>query len=486
MRVGVDVAKKELFVTVLDSSGAFQRPWKVKQPSEIGQLLEHLKCLAESRPLWVAMESTGTYGDCLRQALTDAGLVPHRVSAKAVKDYSETFDGVPSNHDGKDAAIIAELTGFGKAKAWPLVPSSDWEAKVHRQVEWLDTQQDILVLWLGRMEALLARHWPELTSLLKLNSVTLLQILAQYGGPAAVANCAEAERRIRCWGRSGLSTAKVQAVLESARHSVGVRMANETVLALKDFARDALKARQEIRRAKQTLKELATENQTIMTMSQVVGPATACVLWATVGNPQDYHCGEAYRKAMGLNLRERSSGQYQGKLKITKRGPSLARRWLYFAALRLIQQQPVKAWYLKKKHKDQERGSLAVVAVMRKMTLAVYSVTTRGEPFDLKRLMPGQPHRPGPGQAVLSGGSPPDPQDLSPGAKNERVGAAEKSLPDTPPFVSGPWDGARVGSHRGPILRPGQQPIAHGSRMNQRRNVNSPPQENFFGEITTT
>jgi uridine phosphorylase len=63
-------------------------------------------------------------------------------------------------------------------------------------------------------------------------------------------------------------------------------MANETVLALKDFARDALKARQEIRRAKQTLKELATENQTIMTMSQVVGPATACVLWATVGNPQ--------------------------------------------------------------------------------------------------------------------------------------------------------------------------------------------------------
>jgi transposase len=443
VRVGVDVAKKELFVTVLDSSGAFQRPWKVKQPSEIGRLVEHLKCLAASRPLLVAMESTGTYGDCLRQALTDAGLVPHRVSAKAVKDYSETFDGVPSNHDGKDAAIIAELIRFGKSKAWPSVPSSEWEAKVERQVEWLDTQQDILVLWLGRIEAMLARHWPELVSLLKLNSATLLRMLAHYGGPAAVANCTEAEQRIRNWGRIGLSERKVQAVLESARHTVGVRMASETRVVLGDYAREAVKARQEIQQAKQVLKELATENPTIMTMSQVVGPATACVLWATIGNPRDFHCGEAYRKAMGLNLRERSSGQHQGKLKITKRGSSLARRWLYFAALRLIQQPPVKVWYLQKKHKDQGQGARAVVAVMRKLALAVYSVTTRGEPFDLKRLMPGQPYRPGPGQAALSGGSPPDPKDLSPGAKNERVGAAENHSPTRPPSFLAPGTALR-------------------------------------------
>jgi transposase len=412
VRVGVDVAKNELFATLLDSSGAFQRPWKAKQPSEIGELVQCLKCLSEARPVLVGMESTGTYGDCLRQALTDAGLIPHRVSAKAVKDYSETFDGVPSNHDGKDAAIIAELISFGKSKAWPSVPSSEWEAKLARQVQWLDTQEDIVVLWLGRIEALLARHWPELTSLLKLNSATLLRMLAHYGGPAAVANCAEARQRIGKWGRAGLSEKKVQAVLESARRTVGVRMVNETMLVLQDYAREAVKARQEIRRTKRSLKELTTENETIMTMSQVVGPATACVLWATVGDPHNFHCGEAYRKAVGLNLRERSSGQYQGKLKITKRGSSMARRWLYFAALRLIQQHPVKAWYLKKKHKDQGRGSGAVVAVMRKLTLALYSVTTRREPFDLKRLMPGQPHRPGQGQAVFRGGGAPPPPAL--------------------------------------------------------------------------
>jgi hypothetical protein len=37
---------------------------------------------------------------------------------------------------------------------------------------------------------------------------------------------------------------------------------------------------------------------------------------------------------MGLNLAERSSGKWQGKLKISKRGSSKVRRWLYMAALR--------------------------------------------------------------------------------------------------------------------------------------------------------
>lgn len=438
--VGVDVAKDELLVTVRDGSGAFQRPWKAKQPSELGLLVEHLKLLSQHRQVMISMESTGTYGDCLRQALTDAGLVPRRVSAKAVKDYSETFDGVPSNHDGKDAAMVAELTSYGKSQPWPLLSASEWEAKVDRHVHWLDTQQDILMLWLGRMEALLSRHWPELLRLLKLNSATVVRLIAQYGSPVAVAACPEAERRLRKWGNSGLSGHKVQAILESARQTVGVRMAQETILMLRGYADEALKARQEIRRSKEALRELGAENEKIVAMSQVVGPVTACVLWSTIGDPHDYHCGEAYRKAMGLNLKERSSGKHQGKLKISKRGSSIARRWLYFTALRLVQQQAVKSWYVKKKHKDQERGSGALVAVMRKVALALHAVTTRKEPFELSRLLPGKPRPRSSEKSSVphSGGVPPAAQDLSPGAKTKGGGRSRSDLQRAPTLVSAP------------------------------------------------
>jgi transposase len=396
VQVGVDVAKKELFVTMLDSSGVFRRPWKVKQPMEIGLLAQCLTEISQERPLVISMESTGTYGDCLRQALTDVKLVPHRVSSKAVKDNAETFDGVPSNHDGKDSAIIAELTWMGKAQPWPSPEPSEWQSKVERHVQWLEAQQDILLLWLGRIEALMARHWPELQALLKLNSATLLRLVAHYGGPAAVAKCSEAQSQLKKWGRAGLRDAKRQAILESARGSVGVRMTEETTSQLRSYACEAIKARQQLHRTKQALKNLALENPKVMAMARVVTPVTACVLWVTVGDPHDFHCGEAYRKAMGLNLRERSSGLYKGKLKIAKRGSSLARRWLYFTALRIVQQQPVAAWHLKKKQKDKGRGSLAIVAVMRKLALALHAVTTRDEPFDLHRLLPGKPYRPAP------------------------------------------------------------------------------------------
>jgi transposase len=259
------------------------------------------------------------------------------------------------------------------------------------EVSWLDTQQSILQLWLGRVEALLARHWPEATRLLGLTSGTLLRALAEYGGPAALATDQEAASRLARWGGRFLKPEKIAAVLESARHTVGVRVDEPTSTLIKRCAQQALAAEAEIRQAKRRLEAFVEQDPRLAAEAQVVGKATACVLRVSLGDPRDYHCGEAYRKALGLNLKERSSGQHQGKLKITKRGPSLARRWLYFSAMRTIQQAPVRSWYEAKRRKDKDHGNGALVAVMRKLALALHVVATRGEAFSLERLLPGSP-----------------------------------------------------------------------------------------------
>jgi hypothetical protein len=115
---GVDVGKGELTLCLVWPDREFERPWRIKSPGQIrlaaGKLLE----LNKLCPVTVAMESSGTYGDAFRQALADAGLPVHRVSGKAVKDDSEGFDGVPSNHDGKDAAIIGTLCVNGRSDRW--------------------------------------------------------------------------------------------------------------------------------------------------------------------------------------------------------------------------------------------------------------------------------------------------------------------------------------------------------------------------------
>ena len=384
--VGIDVAKSESLAVTRWQSGDFERPWRAKTPEEVPVLVDRLRDLAQGRPLLIAMESTGTYGDALRQALTDAGLTVHRVSGKAVHDYAEIFDGVPSQHDGKDAAIVAELAALGKSTPWPYRPPTEFDQELRYWVERADAHQRIGMLWLGRQEALLARHWPEATEYLELNSETLLQVLAEYGGPAGLAADPGAAKRLKGWGGPFLKSEKIERFVSVAASSVGVRQTAVDRRRMQECAEAALAAKHEVQQASATLENLAQSHPIIARQATVVGWATACVLWAHLGDPSNYHCAEAYRKAMGLNLKERSSGRYKGQLKITKRGPGAVRRWLYFAAMRLVQKAEVVEWYEVKKGQRAKGGTRALVAVMRKLALGLHALGVGEESFDARRL----------------------------------------------------------------------------------------------------
>jgi transposase len=121
-------------------------------------------------------------------------------------------------------------------------------------------------------------------------------------------------------------------------------------------------------------------------ISKMVGVATAGILLARLGDLRDYGSVRALYRAPGLNLREHSSGKKKGQLTITKRGSSVARRWLFLAALRWLQTDAVvKAWYNKKLERNGGVGLKAVVALMRKLLAALYHVA-RGEKYDARKL----------------------------------------------------------------------------------------------------
>jgi transposase len=386
VHAGLDVGKDHILCVLRWAGSTFERPWRCRNPADLALLAQLLQRVGQGRRLVIALEPTGTYGDALRQALQKAGLTVHRVSPKAAADYAEAFDGVPSQHDGKDAAVVAELAAQGRSWPWPLALPSDLEQELAYQVDWLEGQRRQTQLWYGRLEALLSRHWPEATALLPLTSGVLRRCLAHYGGPRGLAEDARAADRLYRWGKGLLSRDKAETLLASARQTAGVAMGRWDEERLRRYAQEVQNALRQQRQARRRLRALASGQPTIRAMGAVVGPVTACVLWAELGDPRDYHCGPAYRKAMGLNLKERSSGRWVGQLKLSQRGPSTARRWLYLAALRWVRQEPVRSWYLRQK--AQRRGACkpALVGVMRKLALALYRVGGRGEPFDRQQL----------------------------------------------------------------------------------------------------
>ncbi|MHB1524663.1 MAG: transposase [Candidatus Dormibacteria bacterium] len=384
--LGIDVGKRDLWAVCRWQTAQFERPWRVKNPEEIPTLVALIQRISAGRELVVAMESSGTYGDALRQALADGKVAVSRVSNKAAHDYAEIFDGVPSQHDGKDAAVIAELAALGKAQPWGYVPPSEWDQELTYWVEWMVAQRQILTNWQGRLEALVSRHWPEATRVLKLSSVTLLRALEHYGDPASLAADPNAAEQLARWGGQFLSSEKAERLVEEARSSVGMRAGEWRRQQIKEYAREALTARQRVKEAERRLRALAAGNPVLEAQGAVVGIPTACVLWASTGDPRDYHAAAAYRKAMGLNLKERSSGAYQGQLRISKRGSARSRQWLYFAALRLVQRGGVRPWYEAKKARKGDDARKVVVAVMRKLVVALYHVGVKGEAFEPRRL----------------------------------------------------------------------------------------------------
>jgi transposase len=394
--LGIDVGKLDLWPVCRWASGRLERPWRVRNPEEIPDLVALIRRMSSGRELVVALESSGTYGDALRQALADARVAVVRVSNKASHDYAEVFDGVPSQHDGKDAAVIAELAALGKARPWAYQAESPWEQELTYWVEWMVIHRRSLASWQGRLEGLLARHWPEATRVLKLSSVTLLQALKEYGDPKVLAADPRAGERLASWGGRWLAPEKIERLLAEAATSVGVRVGDWQRRQIRDDAGRALAARQEARRAHRRLRELAAKDEVLQAQGKAVGVATACVLWTSTGDPREYHAAAAYRKAMGLNLVERSSGSYQGRLRISKRGSARSRQWLYFAALRLVQRSDVRPWYEAKKARDEGDARRLVVAVMRKLALALYHVGVRKEGFDPRRLFGDIGRRGGP------------------------------------------------------------------------------------------
>ncbi len=73
-------------------------------------------------------------------------------------------------------------------------------------------------------------------------------------------------------------------------------------------------------------------------------------------------------------------------LRVTKRGPGLARKYLYLAALRLIMSEPLaRAWYEGRKAYQGGKKVKAVVALMRKYARGLWHVG-RGQAFDAAKL----------------------------------------------------------------------------------------------------
>lgn len=105
-----------------------------------------------------------------------------------------------------------------------------------------------------------------------------------------------------------------------------------------------------------------------------------------LGPISDFEVYEAVEKYVGLNLRERQSGDYEGEVKITKKGRPLARKILGQMAHQLITGGRLFGAYYRRKLQEGMRKAKAYVAVMRKILKLIVGLYKSDCPYDPGRV----------------------------------------------------------------------------------------------------
>ncbi len=383
--LAIDVAKDDMVAALTTERADVLTTLAWKHLDETPELLLKLEELGRlGFSVEAVMESTGTYGDVLRHQLKAAGIVVYQVNGKRVHDAKVVYDGVASLHDSKSSAIIAKLHIDGRSSVWQ--DKADGERELKATVTTMDLHQGQYLRLIHQLESWLARHWPEVTRLVELTSATLLAVLARIGGPIDVAADPDAARKLMTTMSRRLMTAeKIELVVESAAQTVGLSLLPEERTALMTIASEAHRSLRAYKEAKQKVIEIA-EGGVSEVIAPAVGKTTAAVLVTEVGDPRRFPNARAYLKAYGLNLKEKSSGKYQGRLRITKSGSGRARQYLWLAVSRWRKKDAVvQAWYAAKVKRDGGSKARAVVALMRKLVKALFHVA-RGEPMNTERL----------------------------------------------------------------------------------------------------
>lgn len=382
----VDIAKNAFVGTLFTQEKELVSTLKWRHPQDTRSLVEHLCSGLGELHLEVVMEPTGTYGDVLRWQFIRRGIPVYRVSPKHTYDMAESFDGIPSNHDAKAAQIIAELHLSGRSSLWHEVPEE--QRDLRGLVSELSIYKAAHTANLNRLSALLVRHWPELEELANLHTLSVLSLLREYGDPRTVAmHETDAAELLDKIGRCGLKKEECRAILASCQTTLGVPCAPGERSYIQYLSTDLLRTLHASAEVEKRMAQAVAEREPITEVSELCGKTTTIVLSALLGDLRRYDNAQSLLKAVGLNLREYSSGNHKGELKISKRGPGKARFYIYWLALRLIQRDPVvKCWYNRKVVRDGGRfKGRAVIAVMRKVTKALWHVA-QGERFDSRKL----------------------------------------------------------------------------------------------------
>ncbi len=341
--VGIDVAKRRHVAAIRQIDGRVARPFGFGNDRAGFELLAGRVDVAVTasgaRRAYFALEATGHYGHALQQYLLARGYVVIGINPAHTKKIKEVYDGSPEKSDAKDAILIAELASQGRGR--PVFQPEGVYAELRRLGKLRDQLTTERTRHLNRYTGLVDLVFPELVGLVyDVTCPTIRRLFLEFPTADAIGRrqCRVISRRLREWSIGHFDAARCRSIHEAARTSIGIRHGLDAVGLQMRLTLGSLQFVEaqvaEVEAAQAALLDQIPYAAHLVTIPEISTVTVATVL-GEAGDLRQYATAEALIKLAGLNLYSISSGTFQGRTRISKRGRPLLRRIVFLAALRM-------------------------------------------------------------------------------------------------------------------------------------------------------
>ena len=326
----------------------------------------------------VGFESTGSYGVPMVHYLRKRKVELVQVNPMHTKRLKELQGNSPLKSDKKDPKVIADIIELGHALTL-IVPegaaaelrslTNARERSIVKRTALFNQLQDNIFL-----------IFPEFLRVMKDIKTKSAQYLLKWAPtPQAIIEYGTnlVSKALKKVSRGKLGKERAKALVEASWQSVGICEGRESILLEIQHIQNAIEETNRFisdveKRMASYLKQIPYSR--FILSIKGISDITAAGLIGEVGDFRKFKRVEEIKKLAGLNLFEISSGKHKGNCRISKRGRSLMRKLLFFAAINIVR----KGGILHKQYQSYlQRGMVkmkALIAVARKLLGIIFAL----------------------------------------------------------------------------------------------------------------
>jgi transposase len=362
--------------------GRSTKPFKFKNTREgldtLWAMIRTGKDRFKCNEVIVGYESTGPYGEPMVHYLMKKPVRMVQVNPMHTKKVKEINDNSPLKTDDKDPRVIADIIKLGRALSI-VVPEGD-AAYLRRLNNSRERHVRERTALYNQLQQLVFLLFPEFRTVIKnIKCRTPLYLLKKYPTPEAISVLethilGEEMRKKR---RGKFREGHADMLINLARNTVGIR---EGAAGLSMDIRHILV---QLEMLKTLIAEIESEMEIALRRIPYssklfsikgLGVVSVAGIIGEIGDFKKFGTQPEIMKLAGLDLYEISSGKMKGQRRISKRGRSLLRKILYYAAIQTIRKNGILHDYYTRLTDRGMKRMMALVAVSRKLLGIIYAM----------------------------------------------------------------------------------------------------------------